>query len=79
MSVKVISLSGGIEGKSAGSKLAEAEVMASQWGDIGFVPLRAGFGENVSFQMGFDENGHKVSETWDATARGTPSWDASRA
>jgi hypothetical protein len=69
--ITAISLASGIAGKPKGASIKTADLTISQWGDLGFLPLRVGFGKSVNFAMGFDENGHKVSQTWDATARGT--------
>lgn len=69
--ITAISRAGGLAGKPSGSSLGTADLTISQLGEISYLPLRIGFGKSVSFAMGFDENGHKVSQTWDATERGT--------
>lgn len=69
--ITAISLAGGLAGKPKDASIKTADLTISQWGDLSFLPLRVGFGKSVNFAMGFDENGHKVSQTWDATARGT--------
>jgi hypothetical protein len=70
-SITAVSLSPGFAGKPVGATLKRGDLVISQWGELSYLPLRVGFGKSVSFAMGFDENGHKVSQTWDATARGT--------
>lgn len=69
--ITAISRASGLAGRPSGSSLGTADLMVSQFGGISYLPLRIGFGKSVNFAMGFDENGHKVSQTWDATARGT--------
>lgn len=69
--ITVVSLVGGFAGKDPGATLKRGDLVISQWGTISYLPLKIGFGKSVNFAMAFDENGHKVSQTWDSTARGT--------
>lgn len=69
--IVAINLSGTPLGKPAGTVLKKGDLFISQWGELSYLPLRVGFAKSLSFQMGFDENGRKVSQTWDATARGS--------
>jgi hypothetical protein len=51
--------------------LAQAKLSISQWGSLSYIPLKVGFGKSVTFALGFDENGRKISQSWAYKARGS--------
>lgn len=56
--------------RQQGEILDRADVLISQWGSLSYVPVKAGFGKSVTFQLGFDASGHKFSQSWSYKARG---------
>jgi hypothetical protein len=66
----IVAVEGAGYTKPPSTVLAQQNIKVSQWGLLSYIPIKAGFGKSVTFQMSFDDYGHKLGESWSYKARG---------